>query len=128
MSAEAALWTHYACENLRVANLCLENGLHNSAIQNAQQCIEKALKALCLINGLSIRKTHSIEGLKNDLLGVGFECELTDEECDLLDSVYLPSKYPLGSALPDFSPDETTARHCVIIAERILTRATLYAK
>ena len=41
-----------------------------------------------------------------------------EEECDLLDSVYLPSKYPLGGALPDFDPDQTVCRQCLCIAER----------
>ena len=41
-----------------------------------------------------------------------------DDECDLLDSVYLPSKYPLGSVLPRFDPDEEAARQCLAIAER----------
>ena len=41
------------------------------------------------------------------------------DECDLLDSVYTPSRYPLGSALPDFDPDEALCRQCLRVAERV---------
>jgi hypothetical protein len=42
---------------------------------------------------------------------------LAEEECELLDSIYLPSKYPLGSVLPDFEPDKQTCERCIAIAE-----------
>jgi len=45
---------------------------------------------------------------------------LTDEECELLDSIYLPSKYPLGSALPASEPDADICRKCTKIAENVL--------
>ena len=41
------------------------------------------------------------------------------DECDLLDSIYLPSKYPLGGVLPDFEPDMEICTQCMAIAERI---------
>jgi len=44
---------------------------------------------------------------------------LTAEDCDLLDSIYLPSKYPLGSVLPDFEPDITLCRQCIALAEKV---------
>lgn len=119
MSDEVRLWLQFAGENLRVAELCLENRLYNPCLQNAHQAVEKALKALCLKHGLSVKRTHSISGLDQDLRAQGAESGLTQEECDLLDSVYLPSKYPLGSALPDFHPDEAIARQCVDLAKRV---------
>jgi len=53
----------------------------------------------------------------------GLPSAITAEECDLLDAIYLPSKYPLGSALPDFAPDEEICRQCVQIAERVVALA-----
>lgn len=105
MSDEAHSWLEYARENLRAAKLCLDNGLYNPSLQNAQQAAEKALKALCLARGFPLHKTHNISGLRNTLRGPGVDAGLSDEECELLDSVYLPSKYPLGSVLPDYNPD-----------------------
>jgi hypothetical protein len=37
----------------------------------------------------------------------------------LLDTIYIPSKYPLGSVLPDFAPDRETGLLCVGMAERV---------
>ena len=121
MNDDAAAWLRYARENYLTARLCLENKLFNPSIQNAQQAVEKALKALCLHVGLPIRKTHSIGGLRHDLLQARYVCPLDDDDCDLLDSVYLPSKYPLGAALPDFEPDETIAHRCLLIAQMVLS-------
>jgi hypothetical protein len=41
---------------------------------------------------------------------------ITDDEIDLIDSIYLSSKYPLGSVLPDFNPDKTICLRCIEIA------------
>jgi HEPN domain-containing protein len=126
MSDEAAHWLRYAEENRQTAELCIKNHLYNPAIQNAQQAVEKSLKALCLHAELPIRKTHSIGGLWRDLLRENIDCGLNDESCDLLDAVYLPSKYPLGSALPEFDPDPVIARQCINIACQILQFATKF--
>ncbi len=40
-----------------------------------------------------------------------------------LDTIYLPSKYPLGSVLPAFEPDAQTAEHCLAIVDRVLAAA-----
>jgi len=46
--------------------------------------------------------------------------ELTEDECDFLDSIYLPTKYPIGSALPFFYPDKDICRNSILLAERII--------
>jgi HEPN domain-containing protein len=45
MSAEGRRWLAYAQENRRAAIVCLESSLFNPCLQNAQQAVEKALKA-----------------------------------------------------------------------------------
>jgi len=45
---------------------------------------------------------------------------ISEDDCDLIDSIYLPTKYPIGSALPDFFPDEKIAKKCLSIAESVL--------
>jgi len=35
---------------------------------------------------------------------------------DMLDSIYISSKYPAGNALPDFAPDEPVCQKCIEIA------------
>ena len=119
MSADADKWFDFADENLAIARLALEGGYCNACLQNVQQAIEKYLKAVVLGRGLPFQKTHSISALNDQLLADGLVVMLTEEDCILLDSIYLPSKYPFGSALPDFEPDEEICQQCVQIAEKV---------
>ena len=48
MKDETFTWLSYADENLDIAELALERGHLNSALQNSQQAIEKYLKAVSL--------------------------------------------------------------------------------
>ena len=123
MNDEIKSWLTFAEENHRISVLARENRLFNSCLQNAQQAAEKSLKALCLARGLALKRTHSIRELRDDLKRTGLELDLSDDDCELLDSIYLPSKYPLGSALPSFEPDDQIARRCLEIAGKILALA-----
>lgn len=123
MSAEARQWLAYARENRQVAALSRDSGLFNPSLQNAQQAVEKALKAVGLASGIPLKRTHSIGELRRGLLDMGIDPGLTEDEADLLDTIYLPSKYPLGSVLPAFEPDAQTTQHCLAIVDRVLTAA-----
>ena len=85
--------------------------------------MEKALKAMGLACGIPLKKTHSIGELRRGILNIGLDPGLTEDEADLLDTIYLPSKYPLGSVLPAFEPDAQTAEHCLAIVDRVLAAA-----
>ena len=121
MKDETKTWLKYANENLRSARLLLESGLFNPCLQNIQQAVEKLLKAMIVEFSLKLLKTHSINELRNSLYFGGIAVDITEDECDLLDSIYLPSKYPLGGVLPDFEPDIEICNRCMAIAERINT-------
>jgi len=123
MFAEGRRWLGYAEENRRVAALCMEGNLFNPCLQNAQQAVEKALKALHLVSGLPLKRTHSIGELRGDLLRARVDPSLSEDAADLLDTIYLPSKYPLGSVLPHFEPDAEMARRCLAIADQVLAAA-----
>ena len=124
MKDETKKWLQYAEENLRSARLLLDSELFNPCLQNVQQAVEKMLKALLVESTKKIKKTHSINELVNILDKHGLNVDMTEDDCDLLDSIYLPSKYPLGSILPDFEPDLQTCRKCVALAERVWDSVT----
>lgn len=121
MSAESRRWLAYAQENLRAAAICLEANLFNPCLQNGQQAVEKTLKALHLANGLPLKKTHSIGELRSELLRANVDPGLSEDGAELLDTIYLPSKYPLGSVLPNFEPDAEMARRCLTIANQVVS-------
>lgn len=118
MKNDTKQWLEYAEENLAAAKVLFESHLYNPCLQNIQQCIEKFLKAIFIEKAIKLKRSHSISELKNLLADNKIEFDITDDECELLDSIYLPSKYPVGSALPYFHPDEEICKRIIAIAER----------
>jgi HEPN domain-containing protein len=119
MKDETKNWIAYAGENLHSAVVLLESGLLNPCLQNIQQSVEKYLKALLLEKDQKVRKTHSISDLHTLLQNIGITIGLTEDQCDLFDAVYLPSKYPLGGVLPAFEPDNALCQDCLSIAQKV---------
>jgi len=119
MKDQTKKWLEYAEENLRSAKVLLDNELFNPCLQNVQQAVEKMLKALLVESGIKIKKTHSINELVIILAEKEMKVDIQEDERDLIDSIYLPSKYPIGGILPDFEPDMETCRQCVAAAERV---------
>ena len=117
MKGEAHIWLKYAEENLASAKILQESELFNPCLQNVQQSVEKALKALFIENAIKFKKTHNISELKNTLVNAGVAVSISDDDCDFLDSVYLPSKYPLGNVLPFYQPDLGICNDAIEIAK-----------
>ncbi|OGS19063.1 MAG: hypothetical protein A2219_03745 [Elusimicrobia bacterium RIFOXYA2_FULL_50_26] len=120
MKNETTQWLAHATENLASATLLLKHKLFNSCLQNVQQCIEKSLKAAMIEHSLKLLKTHSIAELKQLLANKQIVTTLSDDECDFIDSIYLPSRYPLGNVLPHFVPDEEICINALSLAERTI--------
>ncbi|MDP3283968.1 MAG: HEPN domain-containing protein [Desulfobacterales bacterium] len=119
MKDETAIWLEYAAENLASAQILLDSGLFNSCLQNIQQCVEKLLKAVLVEFYSNLVKTHNISKLKQILTEKGTDINITNDECDLLDTIYLPSKYPIGRVIPEYNPDADICRDCIAIASRV---------
>ncbi|MCM2357926.1 MAG: HEPN domain-containing protein [Geobacteraceae bacterium] len=119
MKKDTELWLQYADENLKSAEILLDSGLYNPSLQNSQQAVEKYLKAVLIENASGLTRTHSIRELSGLLLDLGVCLAMTDDDIDLLDSIYLPSKYPAFSVLPKFIPDQSVCRHCFEIAGKV---------
>ena len=119
MKKDTELWLTYAEENLKSSELLLHSSLFNPCLQNSQQAIEKFLKALLIEFAISLFKTHSIRELVGKLADIGVGISISEDDIDLLDSIYLPSKYPLSSVLPHYMPDEDICRNCLKIAHQV---------
>jgi HEPN domain-containing protein len=121
MKDETRLWLSHVEENFEMARLALERGYLNACLQNAQQTVEKALKAALVEVRGEFPKTHSIRELVRVAAVEKVPAEITAEECDLLDSIYIPSKYPVFGVLPEQVADWRVCIQCVGIAERVLS-------
>lgn len=121
MQDETKLWLNYAEENFDAAEVLLESDLYNPCLHNVQQTIEKAFRAVFIEKLIPFKKTHNIMELEKILDQNNVTINLTDDECDFLDSIYLPSKYPLGSALPFFNPGRKICESSILLAERVLS-------
>jgi len=123
MSDEASAWLQYARENLLVAEMTLQAGLLNPCLQNAQQAVEKTLKAMRVRRNMTPKRTHSIRDLNRDLVRLGLETGLTEDDCELLDSIYVGSKHPLDSLLPESPPEFAVCERCIKLAKQALAMA-----
>jgi len=119
MKNETKAWIDYADENLKSAEVLLQNGLFNACLQNIQQAAEKHLKSLLIEKGTGLIKSHSIRQLIHALAEHQITITMSEDEIDLIDSIYLPSKYPLMSVLPKFLPDKKLCEKCINIASQI---------
>ena len=120
MNGDSREWLDYAEENLHASQVLHREGLYNPSLQNSQQAVEKSLKALLALAGIPVRRTHSIQHLVNLIAPKMGEIPLNEEDCELLDSIYLPSKYPLGGILPDFEPDDPLSEMCLDLAQSVV--------
>jgi HEPN domain-containing protein len=119
MKNETKAWLSFAEENLNAALALLEKKYYNASLQNAQQSVEKNLKALLIDKVGGLKKTHSTNELLHKTVEAGLSPIITEEECSLFDSIYLPSKYPLIGIIPAFKPNKRLCRKCITIAQRI---------
>ncbi len=122
-SSDPAGWLAYAAENLEVAKASLHGGWLSACLQNTQQATEKPLKAVMISRNCPVRRSHNTRELARDLKQSGCDMGLTDDDCELIDSVYLPSKYPPDSAMPSAMPDRSLCQTCLDIPERALASA-----
>ena len=123
MKSETKIWLDYAEENLKSSKILLDNKLYNPCLQNAQQSVEKALKAIVIECGINLKRTHDILELKYLLQRKGIIVNISDDECDLLNAVYLPSKYPMGYTIDEIEPDDELCCISIDIAEKVFASA-----
>ncbi len=123
MNELAERWLSFAQDDLRVAEIVLDERIYHQACFHAQQCVEKALKGVLISSGRRSPRTHSITDLVS-LLSPGFAADLA-EELGELDDYYIPTRYPdaMPGMLPDGLPGRAEAEKAVALAETVLHRA-----
>ena len=116
-------WYSFAEEDLRMAELALGESLHNQTCFHAQQCVEKAMKALLLTvePGVAPPRTHSVADLLKKL-PARIATKLPPGLANSMDAFYLPSRYPdaLPGGLPGGNPTAAQAREAMRLARKTL--------
>ncbi|MBF0102748.1 MAG: HEPN domain-containing protein [Desulfobacterales bacterium] len=128
MKNETRKWLNYAAENLKAAYIAFDGNLYNVCLQNIQQSVEKNLKVLILEKAnveeydelpREEYRTHNTRRLLNFIDKIGIIIDISIDDCRMIDQIYIPSKYPTGSAWPDYEPDQTLCYQCLDIAKRV---------
>ena len=116
--SEAQRWLSQAKEDLRWADHLAKAGANHLACFLAQQVTEKALKAFLYAQGEEIVIGQSVTRLCRAAAGFETKFEKKANTWSLLDSYYIPTRYPNG--LPDGIPAEvftqTAAQDAVAMA------------
>ena len=77
------------------------------------------MKAVIIERNLPFLSTHSVR----ELIRIRADQEITppicEDEMDLMDAIYVPSNYPVYSALPQAIPDQPLCHEAVSIARRV---------
>ncbi len=124
MNASIEQWYHFAQEDLRMAELALEEGLFNQTCFHSQQCAEKIIKGLLLSQGKTPPRTHSLGDLLPLLQPNPFKTNLAIQ---LLDRFYIPTRYPdaLPGSLPEGLPNYEDAMEAIAVAQRMIQTVNL---
>ena len=117
---ESERWLGFARQDLRVAELAMDDGLYNQVCFHSEQCVEKVLKAWLADKGKRIPRTHSMADLL-PLIPADVVAGL-DEEIMLLDRFYIPTRYPdaLPGTLEDGLPDKEEALEALNLAKKVM--------
>ncbi len=120
MNEAAEFWLAFARQDLRMAELALEEGIYNQVCFHSQQCVEKAIKGWLEQQGQTPPRTHRMADLLA-LLPTRLLGELNDA-LGLLDRFYIPTRYPdaLPGTLPEGLPGERDAREALDMARQAL--------
>jgi HEPN domain-containing protein len=122
MKKATVAWLDFAHRDLEAAKLLVDHEyVSNAVLFHSQQCVEKCLKALLEEADVPVPHLHSIVTLHSLLMEeAGISLSLDEDELDLLDAVYIDTRYPSGiGLLPSGFPTKEDAQGLLKIAEMV---------
>jgi len=122
MKGSTEAWLELAARDLRAAQRLVEDEyVANIVIFHCQQCVEKSLKALLEEAGVDVPRIHGIHRLSALVEDKAeYLLPLSEEEMDMLDDVYIDTRYPGGlGLLPSGFPSKQEGERFLEIAERV---------
>ncbi len=122
MNKSVKSWLEFAHRDLIAAEELLKNDyLTNISLFHSQQCIEKSLKALLEFFKIFPPKVHSINKLFSLLPEeIRSKIPLTEEEINLIDDIYIDTRYPGNfGLLPSGFPSQKQATKVLNISKKV---------
>lgn len=122
--ATARNWLAAAADDLTVARLALD-AVPSLACFHAQQCAEKALKAILVAVAGDVAREHLMSRLLDELDGLSIDTGELQSDALPLDKFYGPTRYPdaIGGANPGTAYTHAEGSDAIARAERIIGRA-----
>ena len=124
MSREYETWLMFAHEDLQMAELAIANKIYNQVCFHAQQCSEKAIKALLIAQEKTPPRSHRLGDLvnllnPNPLVAIALDIQL-------LDRFYISTRYPdaLPSSLSEALPNISDAQEALDVARQVIEIVT----
>ncbi len=119
MNGMAERWLAFSDEDLRMAELAMEDGLWNQVCFHSHQSAEKSWKSLIAGRGENTPRTHSLTDLMT-LLG-GRVQESLEDGLRSLEGFYIPTRYPdaVPGSLPEGLPEEEDAWTAFAAARKV---------
>ncbi|MBW1698466.1 MAG: HEPN domain-containing protein [Deltaproteobacteria bacterium] len=118
-------WIALAREDLKQAKYLFDGGFYRGACFDAQQAVEKAIKAELIKRGWELEKIHNIRRLLYLLKEHNLSIKCDDDDIDFMDSIYR-GRYPAEEGLlPLKIPVREDASRAISIAEDILKQLKL---
>lgn len=114
-----------AKEDLKQSRYLFGGGFNRGACHDAQQAVEKAIKAELLKRGWELEKIHNIRRLIYLLKDYKLDIACEEDDMDFMDSIYR-GRYPAEEGLlPLKSPTREDASRAISIAENIFDQLGL---
>lgn len=115
-------WFEFAKQDLKMAEIGLNEKFYNQACFHCQQAVEKFLKGYLITKNKEVPKTHFLDELLNLTIQIDKNFENLRDYCSKLDDYYIPTRYPdaLPGTLPEGLPDEKDALEAIVFTKEIM--------
>lgn len=120
--SEAARWLERAGEDLRTADVLLGVGIWNQVCFHSQQCVEKSLKAILIVENAIYPRSHNLPQLLAMLDRDKYQALFKIADAiRVLDRFYMSARYPdvIPGALPDGLPTQVEATEALTLARQV---------
>lgn len=115
-------WFDFAKQDLKMAEVAINEKFYNQTCFHCQQAVEKFLKGYLINKNKEVPKIHFLDELLNLCIQIDTDFENLRDYCSKLDDYYIPTRYPdaLPGILPEGLPNEKDALEAISFVKEIM--------